>query len=376
MKNKVKLTFISVGLMITIFIGGVFVGVPSPIEILADGVGDSITVTIDGVPIVFADQQPIIVDGRTLVPVRGVFEALGFEVDWEQSTQTARLVNERFRLDIAIGANAFMAVPLDSNGNMVQISRHHSIALDVPAQLINGRTMLPIRLPLEAVGYEVGWDDINRSVVISRSGNENTVVVQTPTQSETQPLQDQHAQSVIQQPPSRDMQQPYVDENVTNQSNPVTQSIPSHTYTRSAITLPDRRLTEDERATWIAEYHALGGANDIELEIVGLINKIRRENGLVELEICNNLMKAARFHAQTMNQHGQLSHTIGPYGSSGAVASAFGGIVNAANGAGVGFAEDIVERWMASESHRSNILNPRLRTIGVGCHRLSYMFLG
>ena len=38
---------------------------------------------MDGQQIEFEDQQPIIVDGRTLVPVRGVFEAMGFEVEWE-----------------------------------------------------------------------------------------------------------------------------------------------------------------------------------------------------------------------------------------------------------------------------------------------------
>ena len=44
---------------------------------------DGISVVIDGVRVAFDDQQPVIVDGRTLVPVRGVFETLGFEVEWE-----------------------------------------------------------------------------------------------------------------------------------------------------------------------------------------------------------------------------------------------------------------------------------------------------
>ena len=45
--------------------------------------GGHIRVLIDGVEAKFTDQQPVIVNGRTLVPVRGVFETLGFEVDWD-----------------------------------------------------------------------------------------------------------------------------------------------------------------------------------------------------------------------------------------------------------------------------------------------------
>lgn len=42
----------------------------------------NIRVTVDGQLVAFEGQYPAIVDGRTLVPVRGVFEQLGFTVDW------------------------------------------------------------------------------------------------------------------------------------------------------------------------------------------------------------------------------------------------------------------------------------------------------
>ena len=114
---------------------------------------DDIRVTIDGQELIFADQRPVIVDGRTLVPVRGVFESLGFEVDWDDNTRSAVLVRHDFTVIIPIGSAAFTV-----NGRAYN--------LDVPAQIIGGRTMLPIRLPLESVGYDVDWDAAARTVVI------------------------------------------------------------------------------------------------------------------------------------------------------------------------------------------------------------------
>ena len=45
---------------------------------------DYIRVTIDDKEVVFSDKRPVIIDGRTLVPVRGVFDGLGFEVEWDR----------------------------------------------------------------------------------------------------------------------------------------------------------------------------------------------------------------------------------------------------------------------------------------------------
>ena len=114
----------------------------------------AVGVTVDGRPVSFADQPPVIIDGRTLVPVRGVFEALGFEVDWEASTQRATLTREGDTVIITVGSASFT-----TNGV--------SHTLDVPSQIIGGRTMLPFRAVVESVGYSVGWDAATQTVVIS-----------------------------------------------------------------------------------------------------------------------------------------------------------------------------------------------------------------
>lgn len=114
---------------------------------------NTISVLIEGQRVNFADQNPAIIDGRTLVPVRGVFEALGFEVNWNAATSQVTLRGDDVVV-ITIGSNVFT-----TNGV--------SHTLDVPAQTIGGRTMLPLRLVLESVGYYLGWDVGTSTVLIS-----------------------------------------------------------------------------------------------------------------------------------------------------------------------------------------------------------------
>ena len=142
---------------------------------------------------------------------------------------------------------------------------------------------------------------------------------------------------------------------------------------QSEITLPDRRLTDAERATWIAEYEAMGGAYAREFEVVRIINAIRAEHGLNQLQICNIYMMAARFYTQTMaNLNTNLGHGEGPYGGSFNTLAAFGGLTTGAGGmngaAGAVPPQMIVDMWMNSPGHRENVLSPHATHIGVGSH--------
>ena len=119
---------------------------------------DNISVTIDGQAIVFADQQPVIVDGRTLVPVGGVFEVIGFVPSWNSAARTATLTSSDYVIVITIDSATFT-----TNGV--------AYTLDVPAQIINGRTMLPIRAVLESVGYELNWNSETRTASITSPGS-------------------------------------------------------------------------------------------------------------------------------------------------------------------------------------------------------------
>lgn len=90
------------------------------------------------------DVPPTAVSGRTLVPMRAIFESLGCTVDWNGATQTATGV----RNDVEI------VIPLGSETAYVN---DEPWTLDVPAQAINGRTMVPARFVGEALNCVVTW---------------------------------------------------------------------------------------------------------------------------------------------------------------------------------------------------------------------------
>jgi hypothetical protein len=121
-----------------------------------------IGVTINGTAVNFGDQPPAVVDGRTLVPIRAVFEALNFTVNWHAETEHVVLSRDDFVVSIGIGNDSFLTNEISSHDSV--LTQH---ALDVPAQIINGRTMLPIRAVLESVGYNVDWNNDTRTVVIT-----------------------------------------------------------------------------------------------------------------------------------------------------------------------------------------------------------------
>lgn len=100
------------------------------------------------------DTPPTIIDGRTLVPLRAIFEAIGAEVEWDGKTRTAT------------GTKGGITVSLQID-NATAYVNGESKTLDVPAQIINGRTMVPARFISESMGCDVKWDGESRSVYIT-----------------------------------------------------------------------------------------------------------------------------------------------------------------------------------------------------------------
>ena len=111
-----------------------------------------VTVTVDGKTVAFPDQQPVIRDSRTLVPVRFIAEALGYDVDWNPTDNTA----------VIDGGRVILYIDTDQailNGNHVK--------LDTKSLLIGDRTMIPIRIVAETLGCTVDWIEETRTVQIN-----------------------------------------------------------------------------------------------------------------------------------------------------------------------------------------------------------------
>lgn len=115
----------------------------------------TVQVIVDGSS-VFFDQPPVVVGGRVLVPLRGVFERLGAFVQWNPVNNTVLASRGATQVQLTIGSRqAFV------NGRQV--------LLDVPAMAVRGRTLVPLRFVSEAMGARVDWDPVSRTVMIFSS---------------------------------------------------------------------------------------------------------------------------------------------------------------------------------------------------------------
>jgi len=109
------------------------------------------TVIVNGSSLAF-DVSPTIENGRTLVPLRTIFEALGATVQWDDITNTVTAAKSGTEIKLTIGGQA------SKNGQTVN--------LDVPAKVIDGRTMVPLRFVGEAMGCQVSWDGDTQTISI------------------------------------------------------------------------------------------------------------------------------------------------------------------------------------------------------------------
>ena len=116
-------------------------------------VRNGISVTLNGERIDF-DQPPVIVNDRTLVPLRAIFEALGATVAWDDNTRTVTAKKDSMFISLAIGSDKLYV-------------NDKEITLDVPAQIVNDRTLVPVRAISESFGCKVDWNGDTRTVIIN-----------------------------------------------------------------------------------------------------------------------------------------------------------------------------------------------------------------
>ena len=133
-----------------------------------------IRVVLDGRELSF-DQPPIIENGRMLVPLRFVAEALGAAVDWSAPAQAVTAIKGETMIILQIGNNTMIKNGVD-------------VTLDVPPRILNSRTLVPVRAVSEAFGAYVDWDGANRTVIINSGGYSSTAAVSKILAGETRNL--------------------------------------------------------------------------------------------------------------------------------------------------------------------------------------------
>ena len=129
---------------------------------------DSVKVMLNGEHIAF-DQAPVVENGRVLVPIRAVCEALGADVYWRGSDQTVWIIKNELKLILKIGEKYVQRALVDSHIEFFSSRNKYTtvIELDVASKTINGKAFLPIRAVCEELGAAVGWDESSRTVVIT-----------------------------------------------------------------------------------------------------------------------------------------------------------------------------------------------------------------
>jgi len=115
---------------------------------------ENIRVVLDGQELTF-DADPQIIDNRTMVPMRAIFEALGAEVEWDSDTQTITATQDDIIIIMQI-ENVVITVGVDD------------ITLDVPPLLVDGRTFVPVRAVAGSLNADIEWDAGTRTVIITR----------------------------------------------------------------------------------------------------------------------------------------------------------------------------------------------------------------
>ncbi len=121
-------------------------GAPAPSD-------DTIKVVLDGKKIDF-DVEPAIINDRTMVPLRAIFEALGAEVDWDDASKTVTAVKDGITIKMQIG-------------NAVMTKNGETVTLDSMPTIIESRTLVPVRAIAESFGNDVGWDGATKTVSIA-----------------------------------------------------------------------------------------------------------------------------------------------------------------------------------------------------------------
>lgn len=132
-----------------------------PVNAFAEGI------IYGGLAITYSDVKPVIIDGITYVPIRDVFEDMGFDVQWYENVKTVELKNDAYVIDLMIESNKLIVFKCKSDFSIRELKN--------PVKIINGRTMLPLREILESVNYSLEWDAETKTTFITDNNDYESI---------------------------------------------------------------------------------------------------------------------------------------------------------------------------------------------------------
>lgn len=275
----------------------------------------NIGVFVNGKALTF-DQQPVISENRTFVPMRTIFEYFGMDVEWDSENQSIYACNGDSEISMSISSDEMWV-----NGECIE--------LDAVPFLSGDRALVPLRAISEALSCTVDWNGATASVIISGNIINSTMFpIQSPTAE------------------------------------------PTYQPTAAPTAVPTTEPTASPTATpTAAPTAATSSESAMEQEVLALVNEVRAENGLSALTWAEDIAEIARAHSADMINRSFFSHT-NPDGESPFDRLKSNGISYNAAAENIAYgqrtAEAVMESWMNSSGHRANILNKNVKEIGIG----------
>ena len=122
----------------------------------------SVNVQLNGKNIDFTDEkgnkvEAQIINSRTMVPMRKIFELLGASIEWNGETQTVLATKNSTTIKLQIGNEV---AEVNRNG------KNEKVKLDSKPIIVNSRTLVPLRFISESLDKQVGWDSENQTAII------------------------------------------------------------------------------------------------------------------------------------------------------------------------------------------------------------------
>lgn len=138
-------------------------------SIPAAAAGSNVTIFFDGVQQEY-NPAPQIINGRVLVPMTAVFEALGAQMSWDAKTRSAIAFKDGKNVSVQIGSLTGITADATYSSGQYLLSNPQNVKLDAAPIIINSRTMVPLSFVSMALGAEVQWYGSSRQVHINTGG--------------------------------------------------------------------------------------------------------------------------------------------------------------------------------------------------------------